>query len=179
MRGMMLVGAVLLALTACGDPETTDTRGYTKAPLETPQVMIRGEEPGPLSGMGQPNRPRPRTDIGAEEDEADAASGQDVTLAGGVTQEQFDEGQQLFSGQGGCQACHGPNAQGTQLAPDLTDDEWLNVPGPDLEALAQVITDGVPQPVEHPAPMPPLGGASLDQQQVEALAAYIASISQG
>ncbi|HSH45538.1 MAG TPA: c-type cytochrome [Longimicrobiales bacterium] len=181
MGRIMMTGAVLLALAACGDPDTNDRRGYTKAPLETPAVLVDGEEPGPVAGMGRTNRPRPRLDL-AEAVSAsgdDAAGEQEVTLAAGVTQEQFDQGQELFTGQGGCQACHGPNAQGTQLGPDLTDAEWLHVAGPDLGALTEVITNGVPQPVEAPAPMPPMGGAALDAQQVEALAAYIASISQG
>lgn len=108
-----------------------------------------------------------------------AGAQQEVTLAEGVTQEQFDEGRQLFAGQGGCHACHNPEATGTQLAPDLTDDEWINVSGPDMEEITELINTGVPEPVEHPAPMPPMGGANLTEAQVEALAAYVASIGQG
>src|SRR5688572_22554136 len=47
---------VLLSATACMDPETTDNRGYTKAPLEHPTVVIRGEEPSDMSEYGTPNR---------------------------------------------------------------------------------------------------------------------------
>jgi mono/diheme cytochrome c family protein len=111
--------------------------------------------------------------------DAAAAGDQQVTLAEGVTQEQFDEGRQLFTGQGGCHACHGQQATGTQLAPNLTDGEWLNVSGPVVSEIAQLIQTGVPQPVEHPAPMPPMGGANLTEAQVQALAAYVASIGQG
>lgn len=96
----------------------------------------------------------------------------------GATQEQVEEGRQLFSGQGGCQACHNPQATGTQLAPDLTDDEWINISSPDVEEIVELIRTGVPQPVEHPAPMPPMGGASLDDEQIQALAAYVAAIGQ-
>lgn len=102
-----------------------------------------------------------------------------ANLPEGVTQEQFQEGQQLFTGQGGCHACHGPQATGTQLAPDLTDSEWLNVSGRNYEEIAELIQTGVPQPVEHPGPMPPMGGASLNDQQVNALAAYVVGISEG
>ncbi|MBW3555119.1 MAG: cytochrome c, partial [Gemmatimonadetes bacterium] len=97
--------------------------------------------------------------------------------AQGVTQEQFDQGRQLFTGQGGCQACHGPQAKGTQLAPDLTDDEWLNIPDPSLETIEQLIRTGVAEPKEHPAPMPPMGGANLSEEQVSALAGYVLSIA--
>lgn len=102
---------------------------------------------------------------------------QPAALAQGVTQEQFDQGRQLFTGQGGCQACHGPQAKGTQLAPDLTDDEWLNIPDASLETVGQLIRTGVAQPKEHPAPMPPMGGANLSDEQVNALAGYVLSIA--
>lgn len=102
---------------------------------------------------------------------------QQAALAQGVTQEQFDQGRQLFTGQGGCQACHGPQAKGTQLAPDLTDDEWLNIPDPSLETIEQLIRTGVAEPKEHPAPMPPMGGANLSEEQVSALAGYVLSIA--
>ncbi len=100
-----------------------------------------------------------------------------VDLPEGLTQEEFQEGKQLFTGRGGCHACHGPNATGTQLAPDLTDDEWLNVSGPDADEITQMIKTGVPQPVEHPAPMPPMGGANLTDAQVRALAVYVVGIA--
>ena len=114
---------------------------------------------------------------GAAEMEAGAEMA--VNLPEGVTQEQFDQGKQLFTGRGGCQACHGPDAMGTQLAPDLTDDEWINVSGPNYDEVVELIYSGVPQPVQHPGPMPPMGGASLTDAQVEALAAYVVGIGQG
>lgn len=100
-------------------------------------------------------------------------------LPEGVTQEQFQEGKQLFTSQGGCHACHGPQATGTQLGPDLTDGDWLNISGRDMDEIVQVIQQGVPQPEEHPGPMPPLGGANLSGDQVQALAAYVYGISEG
>lgn len=179
MKRMMVAGALLLALSACGDPETEDRRGYTKAPLEDPAVLVGGEDASEMASLGRTNRPRPPHSIELPEAQAEGGEeGQEVTLAAGVTQEQFDEGRQLFGGQAGCQACHGPSAAGTQLAPDLTDDEWLHVSGPDVAEIARVISTGVPQPAEYPAPMPPMGGASLNEQQVQALAAYVASLSQ-
>lgn len=106
-----------------------------------------------------------------------AAPQQEVSLAEGVTREQYDQGRQLFTGQGGCHACHGPNATGTQLAPDLTDDEWINIAEPSVEAVVSLIQTGVPQPEQHPAPMPPMGGANLNDDQVRALAGYVLSIA--
>ena len=53
-----LVPAVaLIGLAACGDGETNDRRGYTKAPLERPGVTIRAESRSAMDRMGAPIRP--------------------------------------------------------------------------------------------------------------------------
>lgn len=109
---------------------------------------------------------------------AQPAEQADVDLPEGLTQEEFQEGKQLFTSRGGCHACHGPNATGTQLAPDLTDDEWINVSGPDVDEIVEMIKTGVPQPIEHPGPMPPMGGANLTDEQVRALAVYVIGIAE-
>jgi len=49
---------VVLGLTACGDAETRDRRGYTKAPLEVPGAFIRPEPDTEMSRLGEPRRPR-------------------------------------------------------------------------------------------------------------------------
>ena len=38
-------------------------------------------------------------------------------------------GKVIFTSKGICYACHGANAKGTPLAPDLTDGKWLNIDG--------------------------------------------------
>lgn len=101
-------------------------------------------------------------------------------LAPGVTADMFAAGQQIFVGQGLCFTCHGQDAQGTPLAPNLTDDTWLNIEAPEQELYSkvqEVVRTGVPQPVEHPAPMPPMGGSQLTDEQVQAVAGYVASLS--
>jgi mono/diheme cytochrome c family protein len=183
MRATTLITVLVVGLTACGDPATNDDRGYTKAPLEDPGLLVSGEAASPMAELGRANRPR--AELAVEEQEEDGAaespsqSGaqEEVVLAEGVTRERYDEGKALFAGQGGCQACHGPNGSGSQLAPDLTDAQWLHLSEPTVSALAEVITSGVAQPKEHPAPMPPMGGASLSPEQVDAIAAYVASIA--
>lgn len=148
---LALATVAAMALSACGDEAAEDTMDDTPAP-QAEQPMTE-----------QPTAEQPMA----------------ADLPEGVTQEQFDQGNQLFTGQGGCVACHGPQAQGTQLGPDLTDGDWLNISGRDYDEIVQLIQTGVPEPVEHPGPMPPLGGASLSDQQVESLAAYVYGISQG
>jgi mono/diheme cytochrome c family protein len=99
-------------------------------------------------------------------------------LPEGVTPEMVTAGQQIFAGVGICMTCHGPDATGTPLAPNLTDQTWINVDG-SYEQIVQLVTTGVPQPVEHPSPMPPMGGAQLTEQQIREVAAYVYSLSHG
>lgn len=47
------------ALGACGDAPTSDTRGYTKAPLEKAGVFPKPEVRSPVAAFGETNRPRP------------------------------------------------------------------------------------------------------------------------
>lgn len=150
-KALAMATVAAMAISACADEAADDTMGETGADTAA-------TAPQPTAGQaGQ---------VAAD-------------LPEGVTQEQFQQGQQLFTGQGGCMACHGPQATGTQLGPDLTDGEWLNVSARDYDEIVQVIQDGVAQPVEYPGPMPPMGGANLSAEQVNALAAYVVGISQG
>ena len=55
MRSAVLTACVL-ALVACGDPDTNDTRGYTKAPLENPGWTVSAEEPSAMAELGDPIR---------------------------------------------------------------------------------------------------------------------------
>lgn len=120
---------------------------------------------------------RPATDVDRPAPEAPADPMPPADLPAGVTAEDWQEGRRLFTGQGGCAACHGPQAAGTQLGPDLTDDQWLNVAQPTMDEIMRVIREGVSPPVQYPAPMPPMGGARLSDDQVHALAAYIMALN--
>jgi mono/diheme cytochrome c family protein len=85
-------------------------------------------------------------------------------------------GKTVFLGKGTCSACHGVEGKGSMLAPDLTDAAWLNIDG-SVEAIVRLVKEGVAQPKEHPAPMPPMGGAQLTDAEVQAVAAYVKSLS--
>jgi hypothetical protein len=52
----VLLTSFVIALAACGDPDTNDPRGYTKAPLETPGWTVEGEEPTAMAELGDPIR---------------------------------------------------------------------------------------------------------------------------
>ena len=87
-------------------------------------------------------------------------------------------GGRVYHGQGGgtCVGCHGSDAKGSPLAPDLTDTKWLWGDG-SVPAITQTITDGVPHPKEYMGVMPPMGGAQLSPSEVSALADYIWALS--
>ncbi len=115
---------------------------------------------------------------------SDTSAAPSTTATGGaktaecpaVDQALVDRGRAVFSGAGNCFACHGASAKGTTLAPDLTDTTWINVDG-SYAAIAGLVRTGVPKPKQHPAPMPPLGGATLNGAQVCAVSAYVYSLS--
>jgi mono/diheme cytochrome c family protein len=108
---------------------------------------------------------------------APAGGGQ---LPAGVTADMVASGNTIFHGPGNCYTCHGADAKGTPLAPDLTDSQWLNIDG-SYDQIVQVITTGVPTPKDksHPGPMPPKGGSQATDEQVKQVAAYVYSLSHG
>jgi mono/diheme cytochrome c family protein len=91
------------------------------------------------------------------------------------------QGREVFHGPGLCFTCHGQEGVGTPLGPALNDGVWLHIESPeqDLQTqLVSLISTGVPTPEEFPAPMPPMGGATLSQDQLANVAAYVASLNQ-
>jgi mono/diheme cytochrome c family protein len=95
-------------------------------------------------------------------------------LPAGVTQAMVDQGQDAFGTV--CAACHGQGGVGTASAPPLNDSKWLWISGNYDEIVAR-INSGVPQPKEHPAPMPPRGGGNFTDEQVRQIAAYVYALS--
>jgi cbb3-type cytochrome c oxidase subunit III len=142
---------MVVALAACGgaDETTEDTAADTGTPpAATPPVTTPPATTGTTAGAPP----------------------------AGATAEMVTTGQQLFGTT--CAACHGPDAKGTQLAPNLTDAEWINVDGT-YDAIVNLVKTGVPQPKQAPGPMPPMGGAQLSEDQVKAVAAYVWSLGGG
>lgn len=48
----------MFVVLGCGDAESTDTRGYTKAPLEEAGVVIKSEGTSAMDSLGTPVLPR-------------------------------------------------------------------------------------------------------------------------
>jgi len=128
--------------------------------------------------------PAPAADTGAAKS-ADAgkatAAGGGGGGGGGGDAKLIAMGDSIFHGQAGggtCYVCHGQDAKGSAVGPNLTDGEWLNNDGT-LAGITGTIKSGVPQPKKAPAPMPPMGGASLSDDQVKAVATYVHSLGGG
>ncbi len=182
MRKTVMVAA--LVMVACGDPDTRDERGYTKAPLERPTVLVQGEPHSDMDALANPALPEAPL-IEAEPDTAKqaatpggqppAAPAQGAAPAG-ATAADVTEGQKIFSATGNCFTCHGADGSGSPLAPSLKDAEWLHITG-DYASIQQIVNNGVPNPKQFPAAMPAKGGAPLTEQQVKQVAAYVYSLS--
>jgi len=97
----------------------------------------------------------------------------------GSSPEMVALGYRIYQGQMGgasCTGCHGANATGTPLGPDLTKQKWMWSDG-SFAGILKVITDGVVRPKQYRSPMPPMGGAQLSDTQASALAAYVWGLS--
>lgn len=183
MRKYMIV-ALALTTAGCGDPKTNDHRGYTKAPLEQPRVLVKGEHASDMARYGEPNLPVAPL-IAAEKDSGKAPAGPTggttaQAPAGkppaGATAGDVEEGHKIFTSMGNCYTCHGPTGSGTAMAPALNDQQWLHIDG-SWEQIQKLVHTGVPKPKEHPAPMPAMGGASLTDAQIKQVAAFVYSLS--
>jgi len=86
------------------------------------------------------------------------------------------DGKEIYEGKGNCAACHTREGTGTSMAPDLTDGVWLHGDG-SLAAIDSIVRNGVAQPVEFAIPMPPMGGATLTDDEVAAVSRYVYSFS--
>jgi mono/diheme cytochrome c family protein len=103
---------------------------------------------------------------------------QQARAGGAPAGELISQGQSLFTSSGLCFACHGMTGSGVPGAgPDLTDDKWTHVER-DLQAIEQLIRLGVSSEASTTGVlMPPRGGSQMTDAQIEAVAAYVWSIS--
>jgi glucose/arabinose dehydrogenase len=93
----------------------------------------------------------------------------------GSTPAMVARGNRVYHGLDGgatCTGCHGADAKGTTLGPDLTANKWLWSNG-SYGGIAATIAGGVAQPKQYRAPMPAMGGAQLSSDQVMAVSAYV------
>jgi glucose/arabinose dehydrogenase/mono/diheme cytochrome c family protein len=97
----------------------------------------------------------------------------------GATKDQVALGDRIFHGEvsdGTCSGCHGSDARGTPVGPDLTSGNWVWGDG-SLAAITKTVTDGVSHPRNYTGVMPPKGGAELSDADTAAVAAYVWAVS--
>ena len=196
MGGISRVG-FLVVLAACGGGQRVgqaDSAAMSGAAPPTDTTAMAPDSASHDSAMAAPAQDTSKAAAAAQDTSKKAAAAQDTTKkaaaakpaakpaaggGGGPTPQQVALGDSIFHGQvagGTCTACHGQDAKGTAVAPDLTDSKWINGDG-SYQFIVNTVTNGVPKPKEHPAPMPPMGGATLTDDQVKAVAAYEYSLS--
>jgi glucose/arabinose dehydrogenase/cytochrome c553 len=109
-----------------------------------------------------------------------AQTGGSAPVPPGFTAEQVALGSRIYRGierSGTCQGCHGPDGAGSTLGPALTGQEWLWTDG-SVASLAKVIGEGVTTPKKYPTGMPAKGGTEMSDADVQAVAAYVWTLSQ-
>ncbi len=95
----------------------------------------------------------------------------------GVTDSAIAWGEELFHGSANCSACHGDGGRGTGYGPNITGALWLHGPGT-YESLIEQVKHGVPASRSATGQaMPMRGWASMSDDDVKAVAAYVWSIS--
>ena len=102
---------------------------------------------------------------------AGAGAGADLPVPPGATAAQVASGNRLFHAQT-CTGCHGADAKGSPVGPDLTTGKYLSGDG-SLASIQKIIQDGVAMPKQYRQPMPAMGGAQLSPDQLRDVAAYV------
>jgi glucose/arabinose dehydrogenase/mono/diheme cytochrome c family protein len=102
-----------------------------------------------------------------------------LPVPAGSSRQMVELGDDVFHGRtggAGCTGCHGSDASGTPLGPPLLGHRWIWGDG-SYQSIEKIVREGVPQPKQYRAPMPPLGGAQLTDEQLSAVAAYVWGLS--
>lgn len=108
-----------------------------------------------------------------EQSQAEAKPSGDASQ---VSAELVTKGDALFHGSGNCYACHGSKGEGL-VGPNLTDAEWIHSKGSYDEIVAQINHGVTKEESKSGIAMPPKGGATLSDDDVKAIAAYVYSLS--
>ena len=84
----------------------------------------------------------------------------------------IESGRHIFHGEGTCFACHGPNLEGTAIAPTLRAHKWRNGDG-SLAMIMRVVRTGVPNTamISHPG--------NINEAELVDVTAYVWAVSRG
>jgi mono/diheme cytochrome c family protein len=155
-QGLALIAFVAFGLAACGGESADDASAMAET-AEAQAAVVTAD---------------------AADTEMAATDAMPQELPEGVTPAMVEEGKGVYSGAGICMSCHGPNGEGIpNLGANLTDDEWIHIDG-SYESIVQNILNGVTaQESSSGVPMPARGGASITDEQGQAVAAYVWTLS--
>jgi mono/diheme cytochrome c family protein len=104
---------------------------------------------------------------------------QEIARPAEITVEQVQEGLRLYHGKGACAVCHGDLGVGTVEGPLLVSGQWQRGPGT-YEWLRHITRHaGWGATTRAGDPQPMRGPTVLDTAEVNAVAAYVWSISRG
>lgn len=132
------------------------------------RVTYRGPAGAPLAAaQAAPPAPAAATPTPAAKPAARA-------LPPGVSAQVVARGDTVFH-DNACAACHGADAKGSPLGPDLTAGTWAWSDG-SVAGIRETIAKGVLAPKQYRSPMPPRGAASLSDDDLDAVAAYVWSL---
>ena len=90
-----------------------------------------------------------------------------------ITPAMVDAGRAIFHSKGTCFACHGPQLEGTQVAPTLKPHAWRDAKNGDFAAIFYVVTHGVPSTLMVAFP----GG--ITRTEAMNVASYVFSVGRG
>jgi glucose/arabinose dehydrogenase/mono/diheme cytochrome c family protein len=150
-----------------------DQRGRIwRITYQGPALAKLEEAPAPAAGPSPSSEATPPEGIHPD---AGAQAAAPLPTPPGATPADVELGRRIYRGEvasAPCTGCHGTNAEGTPLGPDLASGKWIWGDG-SLASITQIVTDGVPDPKNYRSAMPPRGGAALTEEQVRAVAAYV------
>jgi mono/diheme cytochrome c family protein len=140
------------------------------------RITYTGNPAGPApKATPCPNIAAPAGRVVAKEATPPESNTAELPVPDGSSPQMVALGSRIYHGQVGgatCTGCHGANATGTPLGPDLTKQKWMWSDG-SVAGILKVITEGVPKPKKFRSPMPPMGGAQLSNTQASAVSAYV------
>jgi glucose/arabinose dehydrogenase/cytochrome c5 len=102
---------------------------------------------------------------------ATTASAKPLPVPPGSSADEVAAGGRLFRANA-CGGCHGTDATGSPVGPNLTTGTWLWSDG-SLAGISDIIAKGVPAPKNYRSAMPPMGGAQFSPADLKAVSAYV------
>ncbi len=128
---------------------------------------------GPIGGASE------KPPEGVHRTAGEAAAQPKLLVPPGSSERMVALGDEVYHGKVGgatCTACHGSDGSGSPVGPPLNTAFWLWGDG-SYDSIKRTVTNGVPIPKRFRSPMPPMGGAQLNQEQVDAVSAYVWALS--